>query len=301
MKYRLLIIDGNYLAWLAWSKAEKDVKDPINGKRSILSYFVQDYLTRLKEITTRFPHHFCAIAWDHPRGSLLRKKWLASYKARPPKPDGFNAAIGKLKIGLDRMDLFQVDSEMGEGDDVIASLCKKFKGCLIWSVDKDFFQIIDKYTHQYRYHNNTLVTISNIEQVAVDHGITGLDPEQWHNYLILAGDSSDKIPGMKGIGSKRAKIILTTIGDFVDMVCSDDPQEHKDLVAIAEGHGKQITKWAKQALEERANILLAKKLVSLYILPIELKAPVPSKELFWIFLKKLGIEHLTEDLYYGRS
>ncbi|GAB6059939.1 DNA polymerase I [Desulfonatronum parangueonense] len=142
------------------------------------------------------------------RGATFRHELFTPYKAqRQSTPEGLVQQIEPLVQGVRLFGLTTRISNGVEADDLIASLCSRFKSqrpVIIVGSDKDLLQCLD--TNVFLWDpglkNEKLVTKESFRQ---EHG---LDPEQWPDFQALVGDSSDNIPGVPGVGPKTAKTLM---------------------------------------------------------------------------------------------
>ena len=119
-----------------------------------------------------------------------------------------------------------------EADDVLATLCKWAKkrnlNAVVISPDKDMYQLIDHGVHIM--HPKTKAVFGP-EEV---HGKYGVYPESFIDFQALIGDTSDNIPGVKGIGPKTAAAILSRYStieklfEFLEPASIDD-NSHKEV------------------------------------------------------------------------
>lgn len=291
MKYRWLIIDGNYLLHVIFAV--------VQGNRTLdefLSIFIASFFNQIKSITERFDYYFVAVAWDHPNGSAKRKEILPGYKEGRKRKYGFKEAMIAAKEGLEHLNIVQVESPEGEGDDVIATMCRQFSNCCIWSADKDFLQLVRLRTHLYKVTSKMLITMSNIIQLELEK-VSGFDPKQWGDYLKIKGDAVDNLKGLPGIGAIKAGRILHASRDFVDIIIDGSAQDIADLKNKMNAKGGDLLKLTKLAIKEREKLIQAKKIVDLYTVKLHYTRPKPSKKNFSQFLLKHGQQHMSEQLY----
>ena len=137
----------------------------------------------------------------------FRKKMYPEYKAnREAMPEDLQQQVPYLKIMMDVLKIPYIEKPGFEADDIIGTLTfqgRKHKlNTYIISGDKDFAQLVDKNTFLY---DTMKDIIYNTEEVKNKWGVL---PEQMLDYLSLIGDSSDNIPGVRGIGPKGAVTLL---------------------------------------------------------------------------------------------
>jgi DNA polymerase-1 len=163
-----------------------------------------------------------SIAWD--TNATYRKSIFPEYKNNRDKtkdPEFYQ----KYLLMVEQMkelekDVFpslginQYKAEGHEADDVIATLAEQNElGVIISGNDKDYFQLLDKAV---LYNFNTLRTIQWFRKEY------GLEPERWIDVQILAGDKTDNIPGINGIGIKTAVSLIRTYGNYQNFLDKND-------------------------------------------------------------------------------
>ncbi len=151
------------------------------------------------------PSHI-AIVYDTKYPSF-RKKKFPEYKAnRTEMPDDLIPQMPYIKNFVEALGLPHFEKKGFEADDIIAALAefsldKKHDVCII-SSDKDLMQLV----------NNHIWMLDTMKNKKIDEkGVIakmGVRPDQIADYLGLVGDSSDNIPGVKGIGPKSAVGLL---------------------------------------------------------------------------------------------
>jgi DNA polymerase-1 len=151
-------------------------------------------------------------------GSNLRKSILSTYKAnRKSMPDDLRRQLEYMNLLSIAHGYYVVVREGTEADDMLASFARKVSECgemaYIASGDKDFAQCVGGNIFQI-----LPPTVNKKEgwKIVDRAGVRekfGVFPEQIVDYLSLCGDSSDSIPGVKGIGAKRAEMFLNQFGD----------------------------------------------------------------------------------------
>jgi DNA polymerase-1 len=213
----LLLCDGHNLLFRAcfgtpaqiWSRDEPD-------KRDLTTEFMFFALLR-KGINSELPGWpEVIVVFDGENGSAQRKATDSGYKAnRPGDSEALKPirALPAVKAGLDLYGITWVEDTDTEADDVIASLAASCpaRDVLIASVDQDYYQLLRdagpgqgsvRVLNTARRAGNRLVGPAEVMAV---HGVT---PAQFPDYRALAGDASDNIPGVRGIGAKTAAALL---------------------------------------------------------------------------------------------
>jgi DNA polymerase-1 len=157
----------------------------------------------LKKITLKFAPEYLAICFDVSRKTFRQEKFKDYKIQRPPTPDALKTQIPRIKELIAAMGITLIEKEGFEADDIIFSLTKKaiadkFSTVIVTS-DKDMYQLLGDRT--VAIYNPTRDALMREEDFVAEFGFPSsliLD------YLALTGDSSDNIPGAKGIGKVGA-------------------------------------------------------------------------------------------------
>ena len=168
-------------------------------------------MTLMKLIDENKPDYICA-AFDL-KAPTFRHKMYKEYKAqRKPMPEGLVAQMPIAKDILRTMKINILEKEGFEADDIIGTVSKicEEKGveCLIATGDKDDLQLASKSTKVLLTVTKSGVTDTDCyddEAVLARYGVT---PTEFIDIKALMGDSSDNIPGVKGIGEKTAMMLI---------------------------------------------------------------------------------------------
>lgn len=225
---KLILIDGNSLLNRAYyAMGVFSTKDglPTNG----IFGFIKLIFKILEE---KKPEYF-AVTFDL-HAPTFRHKMFDGYKAtRKPMPEDLAAQVPVLKELLASMEIRIVEKEGYEADDLIGTLSRKFDGVdvYIYTGDRDSYQLVDD-------HVSVCFTkrgVSDVDLITKQnfYGKVCLEPSQIIEEKALMGDSSDNIPGVKGIGPKTALELL---------------QKYNSLDGIYE-HINEISKSVKTKLE----------------------------------------------------
>ena len=218
-KQKLLLIDGNSIlnrAFFALPFLSDNQGRNVNAVYGFLNIFlkcIQDY-TPDKVV----------VAFDM-RGHNFRKDLYIEYKAnRKGMPDDLAAQMPVLEEILNLMKVAVVKKAGVEADDIIGTISSHFDGeSIIISGDRDMLQLVsDNVT--------VLLTkrgVTEVETVnpAYLQEVYHLTPKQIIEYKALRGDTSDNIPGVKGVGEKTAMQLLEKYGDIDNIYANIDQQK----------------------------------------------------------------------------
>lgn len=204
----LIIIDGNSIV----NRAYYGVR-PLSTKTGIPTNAIFGFMNiMLKYIDEYKPDYLC-VAFDL-KAPTFRHKMYDQYKAqRKGMPDDLAEQMPHLKEILSAMNILQLSLEGYEADDIIGTvsrICDENELCCnIVTGDKDDLQLASGNTR-------VLLTTTRMGQTTTeeldDKGVFekyGVTPEEFISVKALMGDSSDNIPGVKGIGEKTAFDLLS--------------------------------------------------------------------------------------------
>lgn len=198
-----VIIDGNSVAYRAYFKA------PPLTAGGIQTGVIHVFLSVLDKLSKNDAIGKIVAVFD-AKGKNHRHELLQAYKAtREAMPEELSAQIEVLKeiIPLTGVPLYSVSGY--EADDVIYTLAEKTIG-EVWLVtkDKDLHQLVGDKVKIYDYQTDNIIDREKVLEKF------GLYPEKILDMLSLAGDSSDNIPGVAGVGMKTAHSLLEKYGDM---------------------------------------------------------------------------------------
>lgn len=229
----LLIIDGNNLSLRAMHAAPR-----LYARNLVPTGCLFTSIRMLCKIGDLLRPRRTVVVWDggHAR---FRKALYPEYKARPALEeddpqvqflDEWRQQTAALRVGLPLLGVGQVLLQKTEADDVIAALVDQASASgwrsVIASSDQDFMQLLGPDCDLYQLSKDRRFTVADLH---AEHGLT---PEQWVDLRALTGDSSDNIPGVKGVGPKRAAELLRAHGSVDAFV--HRPQDPKQKVRVWE-------------------------------------------------------------------
>ncbi len=219
----LIIIDGNSIINRAYygvrplSTMSGIPTNAIYGFMNIMLKYIEDYK----------PDYLC-VAFDL-KAPTFRHKMYEAYKAqRKGMPDDLAEQMPHLKELLTAMNILQLSLEGYEADDIIGTVCRLCDEngikCNVVTGDKDDLQLASGNT-------SILLTTTRMGQTTTevldDKGVFdkyGVTPEEFISVKALMGDSSDNIPGVKGIGEKTAFDLMShfhTLDNLYNEIESD--------------------------------------------------------------------------------
>ena len=220
----LILIDGNSLLFKAFYATSYTGNYMIN-RNGIPTNGVYGFARMVEKIISTNPK-YVIVAFDYGK-KTFRNELLDTYKAtRKETPHELVPQFALAREYLTAHNITWYEIEGYEGDDIIGTLVdfgeKNNLKVSVYTGDKDANQLISPQTTIYRTVKGvTELDIYN-EQTLLDK--YGLKPDQFRDFLGLMGDSSDNIPGIKGVGEKTALKLLHQYGTIEGL------QEHQDEI-----------------------------------------------------------------------
>jgi DNA polymerase-1 len=213
----LYLVDGYALIYRAFFAMIARPLTTRRGENTSAAWGVTNFLLRLLE--RRRPDY---LAWVHDLGESFRHQTYPEYKATRQKlteelQQEFDRSVERIEQILEAFRVPLVGVEGFEADDVIGTLATAARGLqvVIVSGDKDFYQLIGPGIALL---NPGRGGPAGVEEHWVDQANAserlGVPPDRVVDYLALVGDSSDNVPGVKGVGEKTALELLKTFGDL---------------------------------------------------------------------------------------
>jgi DNA polymerase I len=266
---RLFLIDGTALAYRSFFAF---LRDPLRNSQGMNTSAVYGFTRDLLRVLDEEQPERVAVIFDVGK-KTFRHERFEDYKAtRARMPDEMLDSLPWIDQVVDALALPRLGIEGWEADDIVATLARRGAEAghdvYIVTSDKDFCQLV---SDQVRIYNpwqggsrgsGKGVTLLGPAEVEAKYGVPA---ERFLDYLALVGDSSDNVPGVPGVGPKRAAELITRWGDL-DTVLREGP-EHYERAKLREN-----------LREFRDQALLSRELISL-----ERDAPV-----------ELGVEELVQ-------
>ncbi|NWD76197.1 DNA polymerase I [Pseudomonas gingeri] len=200
----LVLVDGSSYLYRAFH-----AMPPLTTSKGLPTGAVKGVLNMLRSLRKQYPQSPFAVVFD-AKGGTFRDEMYADYKAnRPSMPDDMRVQIEPLHASVRALGFPLLCVEGVEADDVIGTLARSSAAAdrpvVISTGDKDMAQLVDGHITLVNTMNETSM---DVEGVKAKFGVA---PEQIIDLLALMGDSSDNIPGVKGVGEKTAVALLVGV------------------------------------------------------------------------------------------
>ncbi|MCL1634435.1 exodeoxyribonuclease IX [Luteimonas sp. SX5] len=209
----LYLVDASLYVFRAWHSMPDEWHDadgwPLNAVHGF-ARFVLELLERER------PQHI-VVAFDEALDSCFRNELYPAYKAnREPAPEELKRQFAHCKAVCAALGLATLAHPEYEADDLIGSALHSMRGQgfrgVIVSADKDLSQLLGEHDEQFDFGKGLRWGMAGVK---ARHGV---DAHQIADYLALAGDAIDNIPGVTGIGSKTAAVLLAHFGNLDAML-----------------------------------------------------------------------------------
>jgi DNA polymerase I len=249
---RLFLFDGSALAYRSHFAF---IKNPLRNSRGLNTSAAYGFTRDLLRIIDEEEPDRVAVVFDVSKRTFRHAKYEAYKATRARMPDELVDSLPYVEQVVDALGLPRLGVEGFEADDVVATLAQQGAALgydvMIVTGDKDFCQLVTDKIRIYNPWRQNLPrnAVAEILDPAGCGERYGLPPERFRDYLALVGDSSDNVPGVPGVGPKRALELLQTFGS---------------LDALLER--VEEVKWAsikKSLIDHRADALLSRDLVTL--------------------------------------
>lgn len=220
------VIDGNSLMHRAFHAVPPTMNAPDGRPTNAIFGFLNMFL----KMIDAFNPDGVVVAFDKGK-PRVRMEMLPQYKAqRPPMDPDLHAQFPMIKELLTELNVPILQSEGWEGDDILGTMARlgEQAGCdmLLVTGDRDMYQLVTE-------HVNVVSTRKGLSDVAimtpesVDDLYHGITPALVPDFYGLKGDASDNIPGVPGIGPKKASALIAKYGSLDEVIAHADEVKGK--------------------------------------------------------------------------
>ena len=226
---RMILVDGNSLMYRAYYGMAA-VGNLTQNSKGLYTNAIYAFARMINHLINS-EYDAILVAFDAGK-KTIRHEWMGDYKAgRAPMPDEFRMQIAYIKQFLEIMRIKQHEQPLYEADDIIGTMAKKGVEAGfhvdIYSSDKDLLQLIDANTTVHL----TKKGMTELESYTPDffYEKYNIKYTQFVDLKAMMGDKSDNLPGIPGIGEKKAVKYLQTYGTLDDII------EHRSEIKGADG------------------------------------------------------------------
>ena len=222
----IAVIDGNSLMHRAFHAIRQPMSAPDGRSTNALFGFFNMFIKLVD--TFRPDGVICAFDRGKPR---VRMEMLPQYKAqRPPMDPALHEQFPMVKELLASLDVPVCELEGWEGDDILGTLARRGEAAgyemLLFTGDRDMYQLATQSVKIV----STKKGVSDVVIMtpeSVDDLYHGITPELVPDFYGLKGDTSDNIPGVPGIGPKKAAALIVQYGSLDEVIAHADEVKGK--------------------------------------------------------------------------
>ena len=238
---RLLILDSHGIMFRSYFAMPEELTDSAGKPTGAVLGFANTLSAVLTELT---PTHIIA-AWDASE-ETFRKQLDSNYKAnRDPTPTALRPQFDTVRDMLAAQSIPLVECPGYEADDVMGTLARQaselgVKETILLTLDNDLIQLVDEQVRVYMYRPYQKDYVMYDKAKVLER--FGFEPIQMIDYKGLVGDTSDNIPGVKGIGDKGAKALIASWGDIDQMIDNlDNIEPTRTRSALENGQASALS------------------------------------------------------------
>lgn len=275
----LYLIDGSAYIYRAFFALP-----PLSNSKGLQTNAVYGFTTMLLKVLRDHRPDYVAVVFDE-KGPTHRHEAFKEYKAqRPPMPQGMSAQVPYIHRVVEALSVPVIRQAGYEADDLIGTLARKAEAngleVAIVTSDKDMFQLLTPKTRIYDPVKDRWFGEADSQ------ARFGVEPARVVEVMGLMGDTSDNIPGVKGIGEKTAIKLITQFGTIDELLANVQevtPTKTKNLL-----------------LEQGENARLSKQLATIQLdCPVEFdparfQAKAPHREALVSLLRELEFMTLAK-------
>jgi DNA polymerase-1 len=211
---RIFLIDGNSYIYRAFHAIPY-----LSITKGLPTNAIYGFIQMLLKLIKGYKPDHIAVVFD-AKGPTFRHKVYGDYKAtRPEMPDTLRPQLPYIREVVKAYNIPALELEGYEADDIIGTLARRFKSeeieVVIVTGDKDMMQLIDDNTTMLDTMKDRSYGVAEVKD-----RFGGLEPQKIIEIMALAGDSSDNIPGVPGVGEKTA-IKLIKEFETIEQLYSD--------------------------------------------------------------------------------
>lgn len=220
------VIDGNSLMHRAFHAVPPTMNAPDGRPTNAIFGFLNMFL----KMIDAFNPDGVVVAFDKGK-PRVRMEMLPQYKAqRPPMDPDLHAQFPMIKELLAALNVPILQSEGWEGDDILGTMARlgEEAGCdmLLVTGDRDMYQLVTEHVNVVSTHKG-LSDVAIMTPESVDDLYHGITPALVPDFYGLKGDTSDNIPGVPGIGPKKASALIAQYGSLDEVIAHADEVKGK--------------------------------------------------------------------------
>lgn len=277
---QLFLFDGHSLCYRSYFAIKELATSKGQATNAVYGFF-----NTLRKILREFGPQYAAVCFDAGKKTLRQEKFAQYKMQRPSMPDSLISQLPIIKEVVKACNVSFFEQEGFEADDLIATLACQFSKngveVIIVTDDKDMYQLV----------NERVKIFSPRKEAVLGHDelqtILGFEPSRIIDYVALAGDQVDNIPGVKGIGEVTALALMQRYKNLEDILANIDTLEP---LKVKE---KIVAQKDMAILSRELAILDTKVPMDVHLNQLKVKAP-NGERLFELF-KELEFNTLAKE------
>ncbi|MFA5389567.1 MAG: DNA polymerase I [Candidatus Omnitrophota bacterium] len=287
-KEKLFLIDGNSYCYRAFYAIRE-----LRNSKGMPTNAVYGFILMLKKLLEKEKPAYIGVAFDL-KGPTFRHEQFEDYKShRKPMPDDLVSQMGLIKETVSAYNIPIFEKQGFEADDILATIAKKMSshGIEVYIVtgDKDMLQIVDKNIKVYSTRKDDM--IYDIE--TVKEKFSGLSPENIVDFIALAGDPTDNIPGVRGIGEKTAIELIREFGGLDSL--------YKNIDKVKSEPRKKMLFEQEESARMSRELATVDKDVPIEINADDLRVKAPDSEKLLEIFKELEFKAFAREIASNNS
>lgn len=284
-KSLLFLLDGMALAYRSHFAF---ISSNLKNSEGIPTGPILGFANTLEKLLDEHEPSHIAVAWD-THEPTFRHEMDEDYKAnRPPQPEELTIGIPLIKEMIEGYGIKNIEQHGYEADDIIGTIADKANAedvdVFLVTPDKDFMQLVHDHITMYKPDNqNGGFNLIDREGVKDYFGVY---PEKVIDVLAILGDTSDNIPGVKGIGKKGAPKLINKYGSL-EAAIEDAPN------MSSKRHREGLQEYEEEALHAKEMVTIKTDVPDTASWK-ELNWEGPDEEKLGAFFKRMEFRTLTK-------
>jgi len=284
-KSLLFLLDGMALAYRSHFAF---INSNLKNSEGIPTGPIMGFANTLEKMLEEQQPTHIAVAWD-THAPTFRHEMDEDYKAnRPPQPEELKIGIPLIKEMLDAYGIENIEKDGYEADDLIGTIADRANeedvDVFLVTPDKDFMQLVHDHIKMYKPDNQD-GGFKTIDREGVKDYF-GVYPEKVIDVLAILGDTSDNIPGVRGIGKKGAPKLINKYKTLEAAI--DDAPNMK-----SKRHREGLQEYADQALHAKEMVTIRTDVPDITEWE-DLEWEGPDNEALADFFKRMEFRTLTK-------
>lgn len=284
-KSLLFLLDGMALAYRSHFAF---ISSNLKNSEGIPTGPILGFANTLEKLLEEHEPTHIGVAWDTDQPTF-RHEMDEEYKAnRPPQPEELKIGIPLIKEMIDEYGIENIEKHGYEADDVIGTIADRANeedvDVFLVTPDKDFMQLVHDHITMYKPDNQN-GGFNKIDREGVKDYF-GVYPEKVVDVLAILGDTSDNVPGVKGIGKKGAPKLINKYGSL-EAAIEDAPN------MSSKRHREGLQEYKEEALHAKEMVKIKTDVPDI-IEWEELEWEGPDEEKLGAFFKRMEFRTLTK-------